>query len=120
MSWLDTPTIQQITDYLDVTGFREKLVVGNIANIDTPGYQTIDIHFQDALRRAVQSFGETPLPPRIYQVPGLIERPDDNNVSLDRESIILAAVQLQFRTAVALLHQEFQRIDMAINANGGQ
>ncbi len=119
MSWLDAPSIHELVNYLDVTALREKLTAGNIANIDTPGYRTLDIDFQDALQQASLGGGEAPLAPRVFPVKGLIERPDGNNVSLDRESIILAGVQLEFRTAVTLLHEEFKQIDEAINANGG-
>ncbi|MEJ2006628.1 MAG: flagellar basal body rod protein FlgB [Acidobacteriota bacterium] len=119
MSWLDNQSVQGLVNYLDVTALREKLAVGNIANIDTPGYRTLDINFQDALRQADQGAGTSSLPPPVFQVKGLIERPDGNNVSLDRESIILAGVQLEYRTAAALLHEEFKRIQMAINGNGG-
>lgn len=119
MSWLEEPSIQGLVNYLDVTALREKLTVGNIANIDTPGYHTLDINFQDALHEADQGLGAAAVPPQVFQVQGLIQRPDGNNVSLDRESIILAGVQLEYRTAVALLHEEFKRIEMAINANGG-
>ncbi|MGH9377772.1 MAG: flagellar basal body rod protein FlgB [Terriglobia bacterium] len=122
MSWLDTNSIEKILSYMNVASFREKLVVGNIANIDTPGYQTEDINFHDALERAGQSsegFDATPLPPQVYNPQGLIERPDGNNVSLDREALILSSVQLQYRTAIALLRQEFSRIQMAINENNG-
>ncbi|MGH9407610.1 MAG: flagellar basal body rod protein FlgB [Terriglobia bacterium] len=119
MSWLDTNTIQEILRYMDVTSFREKLAAGNIANIDTPGYKTEDISFHDALADADQNLGASPQAPRVYQPKGLIERPDGNNVSLDRESVILAGVQLEYRTAIALLKQEFNRIQMAINGNNG-
>lgn len=119
MSWLDTNSIQEIVRYMDVVGFREKLAAGNIANVDTPGYQTLDINFHQALTRADQTLGEPPLAPVVEQTPNLIERPDGNNVSLDRETIILAGVQLEYRSAIALLRQEFQRIQMAINGNNG-
>ncbi|MGH9397292.1 MAG: flagellar basal body rod protein FlgB [Terriglobia bacterium] len=119
MSWLDTGTIQEILRYMDVAGFREKLAVGNIANIDTPGYQTLDINFREALAHADQNLSAAPLAPHVEETEGLIARPDGNNVSLDRESVVLAGVQLEYRTAIALLRQEFQRIKMAINANNG-
>jgi flagellar basal-body rod protein FlgB len=43
-----------------------------------------------------------------------MQRPDGNNVSLDRESLLLAQTQLQFRLGVELLRQEFQEITTAI------
>ena len=39
-----------------------------------------------------------------------MERPDGNNVSLDREGLLLAQTQLQFRLGVELLRQQFQEI----------
>lgn len=119
MSWLNSPSIQGLVNYLQVTALREKLTAGNIANIDTPGYRALDINFQDALRRASLAGGEPTPAPSVFQEPGLVERPDGNNVSLDRESIILAGVQLEYRTAVTLLHEEFKQIETAIDANGG-
>jgi flagellar basal-body rod protein FlgC len=50
-------------------------------------------------------------------VDGLIARPDGNNVSLDREGLNLAEAQLKFKTGVALLHQEYQRMMDAIHAD---
>jgi flagellar basal-body rod protein FlgB len=48
-------------------------------------------------------------------VQGLLERPDGNNVSLDRETLLLARTQLGFNTAVQLLRAEFRRLSQAIN-----
>ncbi len=118
MSWLDSDTIREILGYMNVSGLREKLAAGNIANIDTPGYKTLDINFNEALAHADEGLGEV-LPPRVEETPGLIERPDGNNVSLDRESVILAAVQLQYQTGVTLLKQEFNLIQTAISENNG-
>ena len=48
---------------------------------------------------------------------GLVARPDGNNVSIDRESLHLAEAQLKFKTGVALLRQEYQRVMDAIHAD---
>jgi flagellar basal-body rod protein FlgB len=50
-------------------------------------------------------------------VDGLVARPDGNYVSIDRESLNLAEAQLKFRTGVALLHQEYQRVMDAIHTD---
>jgi flagellar basal-body rod protein FlgB len=119
MSWVDTGT-EQILRYMDLLSVREKLVVGNIANIDTPGYKTLDINFHDALQRADRDLDGDPQPPTVQPVPDLIERPDGNNVSLDRESVILAGIQLEYNMAIALLKQDFSSIELAINENNGE
>ena len=58
--------------------------------------------------------------PVVREVPGLIERPDGNNVSIDRESLLMAQNQLQFQTEAQLLHSEFNRLQLAINGGSGQ
>ena len=50
----------------------------------------------------------------------MIERPDGNNVSIDRESLLMAQNQMQFQTEAQLLHSEFNRLQLAINGGGGQ
>ena len=54
---------------------------------------------------------------RSRPVDGLIARPDGNNVTMDRESLNLAEAQLRFKTGVALLRQENQRVMDAIHAD---
>ena len=114
MSWMDTPVIQELGQYLDLAAYRQSLISSNLANIDTPGYRTRDIDFERTMRHAVANAGAPPDPPRAVEVPGLMERPDGNNVSLDRESLLLAQTQLQFRLGVELVRQQFQELTTAI------
>jgi flagellar basal-body rod protein FlgB len=51
----------------------------------------------------------------VREVKGLIERPDGNNVSLERETMALARVQLQYKTGVELLRNELHMLQSAIN-----
>jgi flagellar basal-body rod protein FlgB len=51
----------------------------------------------------------------VREVQGLIARPDGNNVSIDRESMLLSEVQLQFGAAEQLLKSDFKTLSMAIN-----
>ena len=118
MSLVETPLMKSLAHYLDVTAYREGVVSGNIANIDTPGYRTQDINFKQELDKALQN-PEAPVTPRPQQVPGLLERPDGNNVNIDREGLLLAQTQLQFTTGVALLRSELKRISMAIQEDKG-
>ena len=43
MNDVSTPMINLLEKALDVTSQRHKLVVANMANIDTPGYRTKDL-----------------------------------------------------------------------------
>ena len=114
MNWTETAVMGQIERYLDLVTYRQKLVVGNIANVDTPHYHTRDIDFQNELRRAGLKLSSEGMPPRVQEAGGLLERPDGNNVNIDRESMLLAETQLEFRIGVQLLRGEFQRVLNAI------
>ncbi len=122
MSLLSTPLIPLLSRALDMTAQRQTLVSQNIANIDTPGYHTRDIDFRQELQRALPDDENvsTAAAPFEREVQGLIERPDGNNVSIDRESLLMAQNQLLFQTEAQLLHSEFNRLQLAINGGGGQ
>ena len=114
MSWIETPLLQRMQQYLDMTSLRQSLISSNIANVDTPGYRTRDIDFEKELQKASEAAPDAPSSPHVRDVAGLIERPDGNNVSIDRETMLLAQTQLQFQVGIALLKQEFKRLQTAI------
>ncbi len=118
MSLLDTPLVVALSHSLDLIAQRQSLVSENIANIDTPGYHTRDIDFRQELERAASLDQDVAGAPWVREVSGLIERPDGNNVSIDRESLLMAQNQLQFQTAAQLLHSEFNRLQLAITGGG--
>jgi flagellar basal-body rod protein FlgB len=114
MSWMNTPQFLLLERYLDVSSMRQSLVSTNIANIDTPGYHTRDIDFRGELQRVMNGEDDGATSPFVLPVRGLIARPDGNNVSVDRESMLLSEVQLQFKVATAILHAQFAQINLAI------
>ncbi len=105
--------------FLEVTTDREQTIAANMANIDTPGYRTKDLNFQHEMARAISmDSGGTDGPeltPVVQQVHGLLERPDGNNVNLDRESLLLAQTQLQFQMGVQMVKSHFHQLLSAIN-----
>ncbi len=117
MSLVDTPLIHSLTRALDLTSLRQRVVSENIANIDTPGYQTRDIDFASEFKRALTAdeTGTDSEPVAVRTLHGLEQRPDGNNVSIDRESLLMAQNQLQFQTDVAVLRSEFSRLQLAIS-----
>jgi len=115
MPGVDTPMIQNLARFLDLSVYRQTLIASNLANLDTPGYRTRDIDFRRALQRAQTDLQFAAFHPGAQPVAGLLERPDGNNVSLERESLLLAGTQLRFRAGVELLRAEFRRLSAAIN-----
>ena len=104
--------------FLELTTAREQTVADNMANVDTPGYHTRDINFQQALESADSGFAGASLAPRIVPVNGLMERPDGNNVDIDREGMMLAKSQLEYQLGAGLVKDRFHQLLSAIN--GGQ
>ena len=116
---IETRLSDQLARYLDLATSQVKLTAANMANIDTPGYRAVGLDFEAEMREAMDGLdrGLPPRPVRIKAVDGLIARPDGNNVSMDCEGLNLAEAQLKFKTGVALLRQEYQRVLDAIHAD---
>jgi len=101
--------------FLELTSDREQTVSANMANIDTPGFKTQDINFNQAMMNASYETGEFEFSPIVKKVSGLLERPDGNNVDLDRESLLLAKTQLQYQLGSQLVKGQFHELLSAIN-----
>ncbi|HTW64579.1 MAG TPA: flagellar basal body protein [Bryobacteraceae bacterium] len=99
----------QIERYMDLLSARQKLVVSNIANLDTPGYKTKDIDFQFEYMSLLQ--GDSP---NVIDAPGLALKSDENNVSMDREARLLAENALRFNVASNLMKTQLKEIESAI------
>jgi flagellar basal-body rod protein FlgB len=114
-------TTNNIERYMDLLADRQKLVVSNIANIDTPGYKSKDIDFQfefismgaggSAENRSAENQSESP---NVIDAPGLVVKSDGNNVSLDRETRLLAETALRFNVASSLMKAQLKIVQSAI------
>jgi flagellar basal-body rod protein FlgB len=117
------PVLSIVESYLKLAASRQQIISANMANIDTPGYHTRDLDFQHELSRAISAplmqtadgSGTVQLLPVIRQVPGLMERPDGNNVNLDREGLLMAETQLQYNLGIQLVENKFHQTLSAIN-----
>jgi flagellar basal-body rod protein FlgB len=108
-----TPLLQVLQGYLQVTSDRQQLVTTNMANVDTPGYHTKDIDFKTAMQQ-VMDHGELKLQPASMSLDNLPERPDGNNVNVDRESMMMSETQLQYQMGVQLIKEQFHELLSAI------
>ena len=127
---ITTPMSDALERYLDLSDLELKLTAENMANIDTPGYRAQGFDFSEEMERSLGELtaGQTkngvarkPFAPgaaHVGLVDGLIERPDGNNVSMDRESLNMAEAQLRFRAGVELLKRESTRVMDAIHVDG--
>jgi len=117
------PTLEA---YLKLTASREQAISANMANVDTPGYHTKDINFESELAKALNPVlsrsendsGTAQLNPVAREVPGLLERPDGNNVNMDREGLMMSETQLQYQIGIQLVKRQFHQLLSAINGWG--
>src|SRR5689334_1746455 len=108
------PTTANLGRYMDLLSARQKLVASNIANADTPGYKTKDLDFQFEFMSFVN--GQAP---QTVEPDGLVEKPDGNNVSMDREARMLAENAIRFNLASTLVRDQLKQVRSAIEEGRG-
>lgn len=125
---------------LDAATLRDKAIAANIANVGTPGYQRIEVAFEDALKQALNpkpmdpgsAKGDAGKPDRLNLVTDLDHlepvafRPVDttqpsgvNNVDIDMEMSNLAANQIAFNFGVKFIQELRGDIESAIKGLPG-
>jgi flagellar basal-body rod protein FlgB len=110
----DVSMLQVLSGYLKVASDRQQVIASNMANVDTPGYHTRDINFHQAMQDVMNPDGESQPETTSLEIQGLPERPDGNNVNIDRESMLLSETQLQYQIGVQLIKERFHTMLTAI------
>lgn len=125
-----------IVKSLDGLSLRSRAITNNVANIDTPGFKTSEVSFEEELAAAVNRpapdtfqmvstnqahFGLSMDRPNIeaiqaktHALSGTTLRNDGNNVDIDREMVRLAETQIQFSAATAFTNLKFAQLRQAI------
>lgn len=127
------PSVEQTIQF---TEKRHSLLAGNIANADTPGYQTRDLSvadFQSALQDAMKANQSTSKASKLGQSKGYegisqaqaskniresmkqILFHDGSDVGLETQVTEIAKNQSMHSTAVAILRNQYQMLKMAIS-----
>lgn len=105
---------------LDVVALRQQAIAGNIANLETPGYQRMDIAptFQAELDRACASRNAgdlARLQPTLAPDPtALPNGRDGNTVSLERELMLMSQNTLTNQLETQLVAGTFSKLRTAI------
>jgi flagellar basal-body rod protein FlgB len=117
-----TPALQGLHLAMDDAALRQQAISSNIANINTPGYQRMDVStsFQRAFSAALNRLGEGQTLAELPQ--GGIEtsavqgpaRPDGNTVQLESEMVALANNSARFEFAGQMLASNYHGLKFAI------
>ena len=121
------PAMEQVVNFTEA---RHNVLAGNVANVDTPGYQARDISvedFQTRLKEALdarrgesQSASEAYGPPgrRLAEVadnPKTILHHDQSKVGMEFQVTEMVKNQLHHNTALAIMTSQFRLLQAAIS-----
>lgn len=129
---LNNSTIPYLGEAVNFAQARHNVLVGNVANIDTPGYKTRDLSvdlFQEKLSEAIQARHErheslsSPLvgadpSERMREVresTKSILRHDDVDVGLEQQVLQISKNQFLHNMAVTIMTNQFQLLQTMIS-----
>jgi flagellar basal-body rod protein FlgB len=99
----------QLGHFMSYLSQRQEAIASNIANVDTPGYQTRDIAMPSDFSSAMQDAAGS-----VIETPNLPSRNDGNNVSIDREARLLSENTMRFNIAAQMVRAELKNVRSAI------
>ncbi len=125
-------TIPVLAEVAKFSQLRHTTLAGNIANLDTPGYQFRDLSvedFQSHLKEAAQARREpaghygsgqyaahrSPLQATTADRPHTILYHDKSNVELEQQVSEMVKNHMQHNLALTVMNQQFQLLTTAIS-----
>jgi flagellar basal-body rod protein FlgB len=116
---VEDATVAALRTALTRASRRAAIVASNLANVDTPGFEALDLRFTDALEEAssieparTDSGHLAPLAsPRsngiLETAPATRVRNDGNTVDIDHEMSLLALLQGRYQGAAEMVRKRF-------------
>lgn len=107
---------------LDFLWSRQSVTLNNIANVDTPGFKSRYVTFEEELGRRIQGAGEgTAVPSRIARsidstragiqtTWGESTRLDGNNVDMDQEQVSLVRTAYEYQYMLSSINNDINRL----------
>ncbi len=107
---------------MDEAALRQQAISSNIANVNTPGYQRMDVSatFQNAYTDAMKSLSEgesaDSMPDATIETAAVQgpARPDGNTVQIEQEMVGLAQNSARYEFAGQMLSQNYHGMKYAI------
>ena len=115
---------------------RQKVISSNIANINTPKYKTKDLSFDNVLNQSMANSGDLQLKVtnkkhirsfeqqndqdryKLYEVKGLQEQNDGNNVNLDQQMSMMAKNNVMFSAIQSSIKKDMNWMSQVIAESG--
>lgn len=116
-------TMNTLGDMVDVRAQKHRVILSNVANIDTPGFRPSELTFTQALKTAKHlQVDLTQTDPA--HLPGNKGRrssvkyeikASDEKVKLDEEMTMLSENHLMFNTTMEILSRKFKALQNTLN-----
>ncbi len=106
---MDNRIFPYLQNMLDLTARRQQALASNIANIDTPGYKSQDVVFQQELSGATAT--------KVIELEGKMKE-NGNNVDLESTMTELTKNGLQYLTLVQYMNQKIKTLRAAMIEGG--
>jgi flagellar basal-body rod protein FlgB len=104
-----------LSQVMDATSLRHRVIAQNIANVNTPGYRRLEVKFEDDLARALATpEGGVPVKPQVVIADGP-ERVDGNTVDIDQEIGDLTKNALLFQAAAQIATSRMATLRAAVS-----
>ncbi|MEQ8768584.1 MAG: flagellar basal body rod protein FlgB [Planctomycetota bacterium] len=113
--------MERVDALMDVTALRQKVVSGNLANVNTPNYTRRTVRFEEVLREARQKqAGADPrsIRPEVVEDRSGLTRQGGNNVVLEKETAELKKTELLYEAFAKAHSFEKSLIRIAIGGSG--
>ncbi len=119
-------TVKMMEDRLSLNSLNQKLISGNLANLNTPGYKARELSFDQTLRESLQehvlqmvrSNGSHLAPDNPVQALSTQEVVEAGPVDLDTEMVKLTKNSIEYQYMVAMLNKKFAMLKMALSDGG--
>lgn len=97
---------------LDALWLKQKVISNNIANIDTPGFKSKSVKFEEYISNNTDP--ENVPDPEIVTNNFTAMREDGNNVDIDKENLELYRAQIQYEYMVRKISDEFNKMKIVL------
>jgi flagellar basal-body rod protein FlgB len=117
------PTSQLLSEMIQGTALRHRVLAANLANAETPGYQAQDVSFSAVLDEAQHQGTTTGAPatrvqPTVVPDGEALVRRDGSTVDLDRQMVKLAQNTNWHNAMLQILAGRFATLKTAIRDRG--
>ena len=123
LDWFNSVSANLLNKDLDGLWIRQQEISNNISNVETPGYKSKSVSFEDQLKKLMSESNESSgslidqiknTTPQINISADESLRLDGNNVDAEKENIELARTQINYNYSLRELSDYFSRLRYAI------